>query len=437
MFVRGTTPSWYFSQDTSEAIDFCFRVLQVDGLSAPPFDRHPDGDGSLRAAGMTAESWLAWLMEVLQLQREQEQAVKQWAVARREGLEQAVLSFDKRLQQPALAWSGSPAVGQRLQELWEQDQQNARANRGLEKQMRETLHLRRQTEQNLWAALRPYHQRVPPLKVYVIHYAGGVDLVVPPDTVLISDSGLDGTAERTSLLRAAAALADGGEHSWHRPVDALVEEQRAQRVEHLVAEAQQIDQAEDSDPLAAVRKELHRSYLGRSEWRMETLRVAKHKVTPEDGVYYLSVQDQAGKMSTFTCEVVRKPDGLWQAQSCSGGPVALPGALYPLYPLVRTLLQWTLVRHTRPWLWFYGGAGVVYTADGIPKNGFRGSGEMSGRKIVRVRLSDASGELAEDMVESGLVIFRNERQMEAPVEAELYDRAGRLVRRQTIIKRYV
>jgi hypothetical protein len=218
-------------------------------------------------------------------------------------------------------------------------------------------------------------------------------------------------------------------------VDTLVEEQRAQRVAHLVAEAQQIDQAEDSDPLAAVRKELHRSYLGRYEWRMATLRVAKHKVTPEDGVYCLSVQDHAGKMYTFTCEVVRKPDGLWQAQSCAGGPVALPGALYPfLYPLVRTLLQWTVLRQTRPWLRFYGGSGVVYAADGSPKNGFRASGEISGRTIARVRLSDASGELAEDTVENGLVIFRNERPMEAPVAAELYDRAGRLVRRQTIIR---
>jgi len=52
-------------------------------------------------------------------------------------------------------------------------------------------------------------------------------------------------------------------------------------------------------------------------------------------------------------------------------------------------------------------------------------------------LSDAYGELAEDTVENGLVIFHNERQMEAPMEAELYDSTGRLVRRQTVIKRDV
>jgi hypothetical protein len=39
MFVRGTTQPWYFS----EAIDFCVWALQQDGLSAPPFDQHPDG----------------------------------------------------------------------------------------------------------------------------------------------------------------------------------------------------------------------------------------------------------------------------------------------------------------------------------------------------------------------------------------------------------
>ena len=329
MFVRNTTQPWYFSQDTSEAIDFCFRVLQEDGLLAPPFDQHPDGDGSLRAAGMTAESWQAWLMDVLQLEREYEQTMPQWAQERRAGVEQPVPSLVERIGQPAVAWSGSSAVGQRLQQLWEQYQQ---ANTELHKEIRTTLQMRHHQGKkpvNLWAALRPYHRRIPPLKVYYIHYPGGVDLVVPPDTVLLSDSGLDAAAERVSLLRAAAVLADGGERSWHRPVDTLVEQQREQRVEQLVAEAQQIGQAEDSEPTAAVRKALRRDFLGQYEWNMDTLRFTKHKVTSEHGLYYLTIQDQAGETHTFTCSVARKPDGLWRALSCSGGPVALHPSCAP------------------------------------------------------------------------------------------------------------
>jgi hypothetical protein len=425
MFVRGTPRPWYLSLDTSEAIDFCFRVLQEDGLPVPPFDQHPDGDGSLRAAGMTAESWQAWLTDVLQLQRGYERTMQQWA------REQPVPSLDERIWQPALAWSGNPAVRQRLQEWWEQYQQ---ANRGLNKEIRNTLQMRHHTGQrpvNLWAALRPYHRRIPPLKVYYIHYPGGVDLVVPPDTVLLSDSGLDGAAERASLLRAAAVLADGGERSWHRPVDTLVEEQREQRVAQLVAEAQQMGQTEDSEPAAAVRKALRRYYLGQYEWNMDTLRFTKQKVTPEHGLYCLTIQDQAGKTHTFTCYVTRKPDGLWRAQSCSGGPVAL-------HPVVRTLWQWIVTRN-RPWLWFNGGSGIVYAADGTPKNGFLGGGEVSanGRKIARVRLRDARGELAEDTVENGLVIFSNERQMEAPLYAELYDSTGKMVWQQAVVERRV
>lgn len=43
-----------------DAIDFCVWVLEQDGLRVSPFDQHPDGDGSLRARGMTAETWLDW-----------------------------------------------------------------------------------------------------------------------------------------------------------------------------------------------------------------------------------------------------------------------------------------------------------------------------------------------------------------------------------------
>ena len=57
--------------------------------------------------------------------------------------------------------------------------------------------------------------------------------------------------------------------------------------------------------------------------------------------------------------------------------------------------------------------------------------------IARVLLRDALGELAEDTVENGLVIFSNERQMEAPLYAELYESTGKMVRRQTVVERRI
>src|SRR5689334_20983567 len=57
--------SWHYRQGTNSTADFCLWVLEVDGLRVPPFDQHPDGDGSLRALGLTAENWQTWFWRVL------------------------------------------------------------------------------------------------------------------------------------------------------------------------------------------------------------------------------------------------------------------------------------------------------------------------------------------------------------------------------------
>jgi len=58
--VRDFSRCVYASLCVGDAIDFCVWVLEQDGLQVPPFDCHPDGDGSLRTRGMTAETWLDW-----------------------------------------------------------------------------------------------------------------------------------------------------------------------------------------------------------------------------------------------------------------------------------------------------------------------------------------------------------------------------------------
>ena len=50
-------PLFFLSLGMGSAIDFCVWVLEKDGLRVAPFDQHPDGDGSLRSRGMTAEAW--------------------------------------------------------------------------------------------------------------------------------------------------------------------------------------------------------------------------------------------------------------------------------------------------------------------------------------------------------------------------------------------
>ena len=51
---------WSLQYGPDPTINFCFWVLQVDGLRVPPFDQHQGGDGALRDLGLTEASWRAW-----------------------------------------------------------------------------------------------------------------------------------------------------------------------------------------------------------------------------------------------------------------------------------------------------------------------------------------------------------------------------------------
>jgi|UPI00036C5C14 Fe-S cluster biosynthesis and repair protein YggX len=54
-------PLFFLSLGMGSAIYFCVWLLEQDGLRVPPFDQHPDGDGSLRSSGLTAETWRTWM----------------------------------------------------------------------------------------------------------------------------------------------------------------------------------------------------------------------------------------------------------------------------------------------------------------------------------------------------------------------------------------
>ena len=48
---------WVSTIDFNRALDFCVWILELDGMQVYPFDRHPDGDRSLRALGLDADDW--------------------------------------------------------------------------------------------------------------------------------------------------------------------------------------------------------------------------------------------------------------------------------------------------------------------------------------------------------------------------------------------
>lgn len=59
---------WGFHIGFNIMVDFCVWVLEIDGLHVPPFDRHPDGNGTLRARGMDASAWQEWVAMVVATQ---------------------------------------------------------------------------------------------------------------------------------------------------------------------------------------------------------------------------------------------------------------------------------------------------------------------------------------------------------------------------------
>jgi hypothetical protein len=155
MFRLGEENPWFCHTETDKNVDFCLWVLEVDGLRAPPFESHSQGNGILRAAGLDEESWQEWVKELIRRNDQSSYtAQKQSVQAANEAFRalqvkagspndphseilrdymqthpyeltqlltqarqaQPDLFFPKRIL-PLEVWSGSPEVGKRLREL--------------------------------------------------------------------------------------------------------------------------------------------------------------------------------------------------------------------------------------------------------------------------------------------------------------------------------
>lgn len=154
-------------------LNFCVWVLRKDGLQVAPFDAHPDGDHRLQALGLDAEQWLRWVSRVAATQDRRlfplppiadphhteelvareladlEVAIQQAAehgfacterdreILRRNRIELVNYRVNGHLQAlqhlpqgvsrsmtPIELWDGSVELKERLQELWDEYQQD-------------------------------------------------------------------------------------------------------------------------------------------------------------------------------------------------------------------------------------------------------------------------------------------------------------------------
>src|SRR4029077_287534 len=119
---------------------------QIDGLHVPPFDQHPDGDGSLRSLGLTAADWQTWflrasnpkqrehdvdqlrqllMLEFLRISGEPDME----SLGKRYQAEQLKISTAPPLPPPPefyhyhVSWNGSSAVKDRLIEIQKEQKQ--------------------------------------------------------------------------------------------------------------------------------------------------------------------------------------------------------------------------------------------------------------------------------------------------------------------------
>jgi hypothetical protein len=189
-------PAWTVRLGPNMFLDFCVWVLERDGLRVPPFDRHPDGDGSLRAAGMTMAAWRAWFARVVA-------AVAAFSAALPRHDDDAWPPFPD----PVALWEGAPAVAARLADLDAAYDavSNARKDASAHFWWPGLRDIDEETDQ-LWEELVPYQRRLPPLRVVYVAYPGPARLVVPPATVVLAAAGWQpGPGGLTAAVLAGAA----------------------------------------------------------------------------------------------------------------------------------------------------------------------------------------------------------------------------------------
>lgn len=448
---------WSFTGGFREpSLDFCLWVLQVDGLHVPPFDPHPDGDGSLRAIGLTARDWQAWFLRVIdpeQRKRDithlQQQALAAYLnlsgepdlehLRQRYQAEQLKISKDFPLPSPPefhfyhASWRGNDAVRNRLIELHEQykhvsDHHEwlcAAVSRAHDKE-------ERRSGTNLYAELKPYATRIPSLSVYFAVYDYPLDYLVFPATLLMTvQEGQPWPQEyRERVLAAAAELAARPDRRGRQSPYTRREENvgpftvvycsYTRKPVPLLLPRQEIPKLTDPARQALL-DDLAEQYLFYGNVDLTTLHFLREKKRPGWKLYEVTFQETDGEQQRMVFILQQNEEGAWLV---SGGGSSTDMQNYwseivwPVHdhPLIFLIENWMSLDNHH----------YLLTAHGhVIDNGF---------DVARVRLVNGAGQALEDMVEDGYVFFacKPEQQVQLPMQAELYNHQGKLVWRQTV-----
>jgi hypothetical protein len=447
--------SWHYRQGFDPTVDFCLWVLQVDGLHVPPFDQHPDGDGSLRALGMTEDSWQTWFWRALDpTQREHDvEQLRQLYLAtylnishepdvehlkQRYQAERLKISIDPPLPPPPAfyhyqaSWRGSSAVKNRLIELEEHYKQGAIKRREWSADVERALHREEQkAATRLYDELQPYHHRIPPLNICLAAYERPLDYLVSPATLLITiqegQPGLQEFRERT--LAAVAELAAQPKQRQRQSAYTRREGSAGQFVAYRRHARKLVppplprpEVPRLEDPL----KQMVVEKLGAARMLygivdLATVHFLREKQRPGWRLYEVTFQEIDGEQHRLISILQQNDDGSWRwngGGTSSDRHTQWSKMFAPVHdhPLIFLVTQGVT----------FGDQQYVQIAHGnVIDNGFH---------VERVRLVNDAGQIREDTVEDGYVFFacKPEEQVQLPMQAELYNRQGQLVWRQKI-----
>jgi|BarGraNGADG00212_1021973.scaffolds.fasta_scaffold03882_3 hypothetical protein len=179
--------------------------LCTTAFEFPPFDRHPDGDGSLRGRGLDGDTWRLWVSAVVGARGQLDARLqrREWGTDRAELGRLAEIAH-----RPAALCPGTPELRARLEELWaeyepEGNDWKRRVTQGSPAGIKR---LTPEEGRRLWNDLRPFHDRLTTISVFLVDYQAPVVMAVPPATCLIAPGTASGDYAR-QVLAAAEQLA--------------------------------------------------------------------------------------------------------------------------------------------------------------------------------------------------------------------------------------
>ena len=141
----------------------------------------------------------------------------------------------------------------------------------------------------------------------------------------------------------------------------------------------------------------------------ETIRFIKGCSLPHRQLHFVTYEDEEGMQMHFTIHVDEVSDGKWRINGGYGGSVG--GEL----------------QHSSPRAYI---GGISDNTDQFHGGGYV---EPNGHSVARVQLVAANNVILEDTVDDDIVLFLDDRYIEFPMEARLYDAQGALLNTHPVL----